>query len=872
MKLVNLRYLLKAVLLLAMASSGTCSGPVYKTNAEIAASTGETAVDGLTTQTVYGFLDFTTTIANTVMVFSPQSQKVAEINPTPVVKIPQTTPPPVVSTKVEVKTTPNSQAVEKPKAKPQPPKVKVEVSKRTDEKVAKNQQPKSLSVNVVKSVGTGEVKTDLKKKVTVSSNKNQESKKEDANSLFANRLDQSDDLTKSPSEKLSETYKIIEVGSSVKSRNEPTGLVTKLGGTVVKDGLTTVHKTSVIGTYISGKYAQVLKSNSRVVHNQLPSIHKSISPVIKTKHHIEPTVLEDSLPLEALFTTASGQTLVRHTRRPAVSPPFKNRLQRTKSQQQEQPPSTEQPSRLDKKKSKPAFKLSHNRFTRTSASEVPTVSVFPETIATTRRYHRQRSASSTVNSNNIETGSRRYKPRPSSVIAEASTSLYKFKLARPQGRWHYKTTPKPRVAIRRQDEENPTIQSTPTLPELEQSEQQVELSESQISPSATPTPSLPIHTIKVEISTPSNFSNVYYEIATIKSPYTFQVGTVKNTRYITLTSTFEKLLVQPSSSSSEPLTENILMKTPVYDKEAPVVTLPPINIAAGEIVPLETMTDTFSTSEILLKTHLLPVVRDSNTTTITLVQTYEVTKVVSATKTLPPTELFQFIPSKTLNEFNTRLDEAGSELHLELDFGDNDNDEEQHSIAVLPDFPNATIEEVTSTTPQPTQPPQEQLTPEKLQQLAFLRLLNPNQPPIVTSTPVLSVQTVFETHVIPVFNGLSTVFSTISRPVKTVTNTQYMTSTVQLPSLPLPFLPTQPLLQPMITSSPVVTQTIITQTNSKVLRLTFGAKTAYTTLYSTTVLPTLLTTYLTTQVPIQPTVGPYPSPFFPPFNPFSFVG
>lgn len=35
--------------------------------------------------------------------------------------------------------------------------------------------------------------------------------------------------------------------------NHPTGLVTKLGGTVVKDGVTTVIETSVIGTYISGE-------------------------------------------------------------------------------------------------------------------------------------------------------------------------------------------------------------------------------------------------------------------------------------------------------------------------------------------------------------------------------------------------------------------------------------------------------------------------------------------------------------------------------------------------------------------------------------------------------------------------------------------
>lgn len=36
------------------------------------------------------------------------------------------------------------------------------------------------------------------------------------------------------------------------------------------------------------------------------------------------------------------------------------------------------------------------------------------------------------------------------------------------------------------------------------------------------TPS-PLETLKVEISTPPDFKDIYYEIATIKSPYTFQV-------------------------------------------------------------------------------------------------------------------------------------------------------------------------------------------------------------------------------------------------------------------------------------------------------------------------------------------------------------
>lgn len=69
-------------------------------------------------------------------------------------------------------------------------------------------------------------------------------------------------------------------------------------------------------------------------------------------------------------------------------------------------------------------------------------------------------------------------------------------------------------------DENSTGSSTPPLQEIEVSEEQAA---ENLEVSATPTPTLPIQTLKVEISTPANFSSVYYEIATIKSPYTFQV-------------------------------------------------------------------------------------------------------------------------------------------------------------------------------------------------------------------------------------------------------------------------------------------------------------------------------------------------------------
>lgn len=111
-----------------------------------------------------------------------------------------------------------------------------------------------------------------------------------------------------------------------RDKENPTGLVTKLGGTVVKDGLTTVHETSVIGTYINGKYAQVLQSSSRILTEPFaPVIEDKIRPsstnrILKTispqhgklKPQLEPTPTyqqqeESSLPLEALFNAPSGE-------------------------------------------------------------------------------------------------------------------------------------------------------------------------------------------------------------------------------------------------------------------------------------------------------------------------------------------------------------------------------------------------------------------------------------------------------------------------------------------------------------------------------------------------------------------------------------
>lgn len=391
---------------------------------------------------------------------------------------------------------------------------------------------------------------------------------------------------------------------------------------------------------------------------------------------------------------------------------------------------------------------------------------------------------------------------------------------------------------------------------------------------------------------------------------------MKNTRYVTVTSTMKKTFAtaevpsptaSPSVAPTEPLTENILVNTgAAYESSLPldssIATLPAITLESGQATPpLETLTETFSTTQTLLKTHMLPVVSGGNTTRLTLVQTYNIARVVTATKTLPPMEIYQFIPSKTLNEFNSKLDEAGSELHLELDFGDDERDDEDVPKRIV--APNSTEGDSDldpfrhqsslgskSKQEQPTHPsPEAQLTPEQIQQLALLKYFAPPQPQtqpqvITTSRPVIVLETVYESHVIPLVNGGNTIYSTISRPVATVPRTsyEYGTSTIA-PIIPQQQVPQVPQLQQLypqqqpqftVTSAPLVTQTIATVSESRVLKLTFGAKTAYTTLFSTRVVPTEITTYVTSTVPLQPTVQAFPGYYPPPvgYPPFPFVG
>ncbi|XP_046394460.1 proteoglycan 4 isoform X2 [Ischnura elegans] len=1131
-------HLLPLMAMLLIQGWAPVAGQVYVNPEAAAAAAVQSAAsqapgaDNLLTQTVYGFLDFTTTIGNTIMVFSPQSAPAA---PAPEVTkaepVIETRPPaseaPVApstikptpstpSSSIEVIVSTSSSEAKKeekpttPKPPPTTPKPPPTTPKPTPPPTTPKAKPTPPPTTTPKPTPPP---TTPKPKAPPAPKKASESAPVILSSIVEVRTsggpapplpgpaEEADNqvggefynfLSRQPSEIVEETYKVIglkpssKVSSRSKTRHSveirsrvnvvtqtdvktarlssatppaipkaghrskgkgvqrgqdaedpfPTGLVTRMGGTMVSDGITTVHETSVIGTFISGKYAQVLRSTSRLFPRKdghinaspsAPRILKTAAPDLnragRVSHHLdasqaheheeeeEQVIQEAAKPVQFTYSPSQrrpggGQRtdFLSKLNRGRSSAPSREEKERSNPEPQEERKKgygggsnkrgqSPTPARASSsaRSVRPSKRFHGNsRIGRSSTTtQLATVSVFSASSASPgRRFTRSRSggfrptaaasaAAPSTYSRSAEpesygSGRRGFKPKSyngqssggaahhdhhhgiqasgAAASAPATSSLYKFKLARPTGRWQYKTSPKPRISIRRQSEDDAAAE------ELEEDDVDAEVgvpgavkkvvtvvtsggeerealpeevqSEPTPSSSATPAPTtLSEETINVEISTPADFQNTYFEIATIKSPYTFQVGTVKNTRFITVTSTHARSLetstpsLSEGPSGSEPLTENILGATATqplrYENlvpDASIATLPAVTLTDPSVAtpPLETLTETFNTTQLLLKTHVLPVVRaiegetnlleTATTSHLTLVQSYHITRLVTAIKTLPPTELFHFVASKRLKEFNAKLEEAGSELlESELEVGENDNDDDDDEPAlrlVLPpdlDLANVGSEfdlhaaerankgsppsaakspASTTTALTATTSATPQLSPEQLQQLALLRLLNPAPQIITTSRPVLKLETLFESHVIPVRSGTATLFSTISRPIATVSKTEfeYGTTTVApaLPSAvippPQPLIPNNPFLpQPQftITSQPVVQQTMVTSTDSKILKLTFGAKTVYSTLYSTKVVPTVVTTYITTSAPVAPVVGPAFPGYFP---------
>ena len=154
----------------------------------------------------------------------------------------------------------------------------------------------------------------------------------------------------------------------------------------------------------------------------------------------------------------------------------------------------------------------------------------------------------------------------------------------------------------------------------------------------------------------------------------------------TFTETFKPTIAPTSSkpifqTETIPAPENILTSSgPEYtgvDLSSSIETLQAVVIASskGATPALKTVTETFTSTELVLKTSILPIVVNGNTKLHTLTQSFKVTRLIEAVKTLPP---FEFIPTSAFTNFDNVLEEAGSEkreqlLPGELEFSDQDD-------------------------------------------------------------------------------------------------------------------------------------------------------------------------------------------------------
>ena len=127
-------------------------------------------------------------------------------------------------------------------------------------------------------------------------------------------------------------------------------------------------------------------------------------------------------------------------------------------------------------------------------------------------------------------------------------------------------------------------------------------------------------------------------------------------------------------------------------------------------------------------------------------------------------------------------------------------------------------------------------------------------------------ETVYATSTIPLFLGAKKFFTTLTQAIGVTTKTEFETTTQTVNAASgllggLNFQQPQaavPAAAPgfIVTSEPVIKDTMVPSTVTKEIRITFRNTPTVTTLTSTTLVSSQITSYVTRTVRAQPTLGP----------------
>lgn len=670
-------------------------------------------------------------------------------------------------------------------------------------------------------------------------------------------------------------------------RQYPTGLVTVLGGTHIEKGSTTIFETKVIGTYIDGKYAQILQSTSKIiaptsiVSPQKEAVMTSLNKESGVKTSILSTphtttskeVLPSPSPSATYQSPTTSSNIESRTMTSSVVQITSSRLETSKlnpllhtsSFKEEKEFSVtknvEQVTTPSKTMIQSSFKTPE--FTPSYKQLRPTQSLESAKTGTFSKTSRFQPVS-TIKRTTFEDDNTLVSPRNS----RTSSTRIRFTAPRRPSQTVRLNRFKVKLTVRQDSTDDFELT---TVPDEEQSEEDTtKETEEDNSQEVTP----------VDVDP----AQVVFQETTITSEVTLHVGRRKSVRTLTIT-TSVPVKVDPSNS------ELLLHMTDSHN----------FHITEGDVGDDENpdpsvVTRTFTTTERTLKTSLLPIFDGHVTSYHTVTESFFIMKIITAYRTLPPGDV-------TVLE---DLDESVVDITPTLDVAANI---QSSVVAPAPPQKEQKQAKVQTSTEQetkihssislPTEATPGNISPHLSNPLLSLGAALSNNPlaavylglqqlnaqmtlysTVTEVSTFVTTDTIYNTKTIRFYDGRSTRFRTVSEPLSTKKRTVTTVMTSVQPYINTQALQQQQQLQKLIAATQLspprpqmstitsvyTTVTTATSLSTRIYTLIYnGFSTKFRTVTSSTLYPTTVTVTSTKEVPLSPTQPPsvpfaYPYP------------
>ncbi|KAH7641895.1 hypothetical protein HUG17_4940 [Dermatophagoides farinae] len=689
----------------------------------------------------------------------------------------------------------------------------------------------------------------------------------------------------------------------------PTGLVTVLGGTVINEGSTTVYETKVIGTYISGKYAQILSSTTKIKPNEDVS-----SPTVR------PT------------NTYSHHSIVRSTRMPYQNHhhhQHHNYHNHHGQQQQQQQRHSDPLPRVDDDH-RNEEEHTTNAITGMAKKMHPLRAKSIKLVESSKARHLNarlqlnplKSRWAKLKDNADDNGKNNNGDGKDNLENHSNNPNIKIRRLKILGSKRFTLPPRqsPRVKMNRFKSKLPATQAEEMQHYYNSKEQ--ELKDETAEAITTNNNDTNIESMKPSINaeTKEKFWKIFVkEVQTITSEVTQHVeGNHLQVKTLTLTTTIERTLHPTESEFDTHLIQ-------------PTLDIVGNNIEATSVpeTPALVISRTYSVTERTMRTTVVPVFDGTTTQSHTVTESFFIRKLITAYRTLPPGDMI-LIDSTSTSAFNPEMNTAfingtdvddlsmaeqqtiqptsvdsnilPTEMPMILDENILNDDNQQQQLSgssnqIEPSlvFGNAgQMPQMMAFPQQPNQLAQQfdlnnpLLLAAVLQnpQLAALyiglqqqqqqqQMKQPTQYSTITKpTKVMQTETLYNTKLVSYYDGRQTRSRTILEPTGTTeklvntyttevipiiaNNNQYgMMQQAQLQNMfatqfgMMPQFQVTPTLQSSTILKTMTTVTETTMTKSKVYTLVYNAfSTRYRTITSTSVMPTTVTTVLTETIPL----------------------